>query len=51
MQAPYIDEYTSHLNGAPPRRHWPLTLLVGVGAEAAIAGIALVGMIVSMVFI
>ena len=51
MQAPYVEEYTSHLVGAPKRRHWPLVLLLGVGAEAAIAGVALIGMIVSMVFI
>lgn len=51
MQGPFVPEYTSHLVGAPPRRHWPLVLLVGVGAEAAIAAVAIVGMIVSMVFI
>lgn len=51
MQAPYVDDYTSHLVGAPKRRQWPLVLLVGVGAEAAIAAVALVGMIIAMVFI
>ncbi len=49
MQAPYIDEYTSHLVGAPKRRHWPLILLAGVGMEAAIAGVAFIVMIISMV--
>ncbi|HEY9080879.1 hypothetical protein [Magnetovibrio sp.] len=49
MQAPYIDEYTSHLIGAPKRRHWPLVLLAGVGMEAAIAALAFIVMIISMV--
>jgi len=49
MQAPYVDEYTSHLVGAPKRRHWPLILLAGVGMEAAIAGVAFIVMIISMV--
>ena len=49
MQAPYIEEYTSHLVGAPKRRHWPLILLAGVGMEAAIAGVAFIVMIISMV--
>lgn len=51
MYAPYNAEYTSHLVGAPKRRHWPLVLLLGVGAEAAIAAVAIIGMIVSMLFI
>ena len=43
-------EYTSHLVGAPARRHWPLMLLLGVGAEAAIAAVAIVLMITGMIF-
>ena len=49
MQAPYIEEYTSHLVGAPKRRHWPLILLAGVGMEAVVAGGAFIVMIISMV--
>lgn len=49
-QLPYIDEYTSHLQGAPKRRHEPLLLLTGVGATAAIAAVMFVFMILSMVF-
>jgi len=51
MRLPINPEYTSHLVGAPPRRHWPLALLFGVGAEAAIAAVAIIGMIVSMLYI
>ncbi len=51
MQTPYVDDYTSHLVGAPKRRHWPLILLVGVGAEAAIAAVAFIAMIIAMVYI
>lgn len=50
MHAPYVDDYTSHLVGAPPRAHWPLMLLLPVAATAAIAGTAFIFMIISMVF-
>lgn len=50
MHAPYVDEYTSHLSGAPPRAHWPLALLIPVGATAAIAATAFISMIISIVF-
>ncbi|MCW8915529.1 MAG: hypothetical protein OQK24_06705 [Magnetovibrio sp.] len=50
MQAPFVDEYTSHLVGAPKRRHWPLILLLGVGFTAAIAAVAFIVMILSMVY-
>ena len=50
MQAPIHPEYTSHLVGAPVRRHWPLALLFGVGAEAVIAAVAIIGMIVAVMF-
>lgn len=43
-----IPEYTSHLRGAPRRSHWPLILLGAVGAEAIIAGLAFIVMIISM---
>lgn len=51
MQAPYVEEYTAHLVGAPKRRTWPLVLLMGVGAEAAIAAVAFISMIISMVYV
>jgi len=50
MHAPYVDEYTSHLVGAPPRSHWPLILLLPVGATAALAAVAFVFMIISMIY-
>jgi hypothetical protein len=49
MHSPYVDEYTAHLVGAPKRSHWPLALLIPVGATALIAAGAFVIMIVSMV--
>ena len=50
MHAPYIDEYTSHLIGAPPRSHWPLALLIPVGITAAIAAGAMMFIIIGTVF-
>ena len=50
MHAPYVDDYTSHLVGAPPRAHWPLALLIPVGATAAIAATAFVFLIISMLY-
>lgn len=50
MHAPYVDSYTSHLVGAPPRSHWPLALLIPVGVTAMIAAIAFVTMILSIVY-
>jgi len=46
---PIHPEYTSHLVGAPGRRHWPLALLGAVGITAGIAATAFVFMIVGMV--
>lgn len=51
MQAPIHPEYTSHLVGAPARRHWPLALLLGVGAEAAVAAVAMIVVILSVMFV
>lgn len=48
MQTPIHPEYTDHLVGAPGRRHWPLGLLVPVGATAVIAGVSLIFMIIGM---
>lgn len=48
MQDTIHPEYTSHLVGAPARRHWPLALLGAVGATAAIAFIAFVIMTMTM---
>lgn len=48
MQDVIHPEYTSHLVGAPARRHWPLALLSAVGATAAIAFVGFVVMIVTM---
>jgi hypothetical protein len=50
MHAPYIEEYTSHLSGAPPRSHWPLVPLVGVGMTAMIAAGAMMFIIVGIIF-
>lgn len=50
MQAPYIDEYTDHLVGAPKRRHWPMMLLLPVMATAMIAAMAFVMMVISLIF-
>lgn len=50
MQAPYIEEYTDHLIGAPKRRHWPMMLLVPVMGAAMIAGGAFVMMIISLIY-
>ncbi|MBL4613674.1 MAG: hypothetical protein JKY27_02205 [Magnetovibrio sp.] len=50
MQAPFIDEYTDHLHGAPRRRHWPMLLLLPVMGVAMIAGGAFVMMIISLIF-
>lgn len=50
MLAPIHPEYTSHLVGAPARRHWPLALLSSVAATAAIAATAFVFMIIGMLF-
>ncbi len=51
MHQPYVPEYTAHLRGAPPRSHWPLALLMAVGAEAVIAAIAFIAVILSMLYI
>lgn len=48
MQDVIHPEYTSHLIGAPARRHWPLVLLSAVGGAAAIAFVGFVVMIVTM---
>ncbi|MBL4692640.1 MAG: hypothetical protein JKY92_04855 [Magnetovibrio sp.] len=45
---PIHPEYTSHLHGAPGRRHWPLALLSVVGGTAGIAATAFVVMIIAM---
>lgn len=50
MQAPFIDEYTDHLIGAPRRRHWPMLMLLPVMGTAMIAGAAFVMMIISLIF-
>ncbi|MDH5188888.1 MAG: hypothetical protein OEW37_08030 [Rhodospirillaceae bacterium] len=47
---PYIPEYTSYFKGAPPRRHWPLLMLIPVGATAIIAAVAFIVMVAGMAF-
>lgn len=50
MHAPYIEKYTAHLVGAPPRSHWPLAMLIPVGGTAAIAAGAMVFIIIAIIF-
>lgn len=41
-------DYTAHLVGAPERQHSPMPLLLGVGAIALIAAMAMSSMLVFM---
>lgn len=48
MQMPIHPEYTSFLQRAPDRRHWPLALLGGVGITAVLAAGGFVIMLMGM---